>query len=394
MQIAPAELGGRLNVADIRLVIGTRPEAIKLSPVAHALAARGLKPSLIVTGQHEALDPAAFGMSGFSAVNLRLAGEQDPHRHVRKVAAAVRAQLVSTPDLLIVQGDTSSALGAALGAFAAGVPVAHVEAGLRTYDNSLPWPEEEYRTAIDAEAVLLFAPTELAAANLASERVGGAVHVTGNTGIDALLAIEPQLPARKVRDSGRWRILVTCHRRESWGDGLEAIAAALAELAGDGTGQIDVLLHPNRRVSQTMRQLLGQVSGISLLDPCSHSELVGLMRDADLILSDSGGIQEEAPALGVPLLVLREKTERPEGLVTGNMRLVGTSTEAIVAETRRILADPLAQAAMSLRAFPYGDGRAAGRIAEIVAQWLARRATEMPEPLARGGSALQTRGEC
>jgi UDP-N-acetylglucosamine 2-epimerase len=143
-----------------------------------------------------------------------------------------------------------------------------------------------------------------------------------------------------------------------------------------------------------MRALLGQVPGIVLIDACSHSELVEGMRDADLILSDSGGIQEEAPALGVPLLVLREKTERPEGVVTGNMRLVGTSTEAIVAETRRILSEPLVRAAMSRRALPYGDGRAAGRIAEIVDQWLARRMSGMPEPLARRGSALHSSREC
>jgi UDP-N-acetylglucosamine 2-epimerase (non-hydrolysing) len=375
-------------------VIGTRPEAIKLAPVAHALAGRGFAPSLIVTGQHDALDPAGFGLGGFPAVNLRLAGEQDPHRHVHKVAAAVRNLLVSAPHLLMVQGDTSSALGAALGGFAVGVPVAHVEAGLRTYDNALPWPEEEYRTAIDAKASLLFAPTELAAANLASERVAGAVHVTGNTGIDALLEVERNLPSRKVREAGTPTILVTCHRRESWGHGLQAIAAALAELARDQTAQIHVMLHPNPRVSRTMRALLGQVPGILLIDACSHFELVERMRDADLILSDSGGIQEEAPALGVPLLVLRDKTERPEGMVTGNMRLVGTSTDAILAETRRLLSNPVAQAAMSLRAFPYGDGRAAGRIAEIVDLWLARRMAEVPEPLARRGSSLQTRPEC
>ena len=375
-------------------MIGTRPEAIKLSPVAHALAARGLPPSLIVTGQHVELEPETFGLRGFPAVHLRLAGEEDPHVHVRKVAAAVRNLLVSAPDLLVVQGDTSSALGAALGGFAAGVPVAHVEAGLRTYDKTLPWPEEEYRTAIDARAALLFAPTELSAANLASERVGGVIHVTGNTGIDALLAIERALPCPKVRGCAIPMILVTCHRRESWGHGLQAIAAALAELARDQTAHIQVVLHPNPRVSRTMRALLGQLPGISLIEPCSHFELVERMRDADLILSDSGGIQEEAPALGVPLLVLREKTERPEGVVTGNMRLVGTSTEAILAETRRVLSDTLAQTAMSLRAFPYGDGHAAGRIAEIIDHWLARRMAQVPEPLARRGSASHTGPEC
>ena len=213
-------------------------------------------------------------------------------------------------------------------------------------------------------------------------------------GLTPCWRLSATLPARKVRDVGAPRILVTCHRRESWGHGLHAIATALAELARDQSAQIQVVLHPNPRVGRTMRALLGQVAGIALIDDCSHSELVERMRDVDLILSDSGGIQEEAPALGVPLLVLRDKTERPEGVVTGNMRLVGTSTEAILAETRRLLANPLAQAAMSLRAYPYGDGRAAGRIAEIVDHWLARRMAEAPEALARSASSLHTRPKC
>ena len=159
---------------------------------------------------------------------------------------AIRPILTRRPDLLIVQGDTSSALGAALGAAVAGVPVAHVEAGLRTHDKRLPWPEEEYRTAIDAGAELLFAPTALAAANLAGEKVSGEVHVTGNTGIDALLAVEARLPPQTLRDGGvGHRILVTCHRRESWSDGLESIAGALIAIAGRGAVRIVVMVHPN-----------------------------------------------------------------------------------------------------------------------------------------------------
>jgi UDP-N-acetylglucosamine 2-epimerase (non-hydrolysing) len=339
------------------------------------MAATGVAPRVILTGQHAALDPGELGLTGYPLERLDCPGEDNPHSHVAKVTRAIRPILAKRPDLLVVQGDTSSALGAALGGFAAGISVAHVEAGLRTHDRRLPWPEEEYRTAIDAGAELLFAPTALAAANLAREQVAGEVHVTGNTGIDALLAVEARLPPPTLRDGGAGhRILVTCHRRESWTDGLESIARALIAIARRGSVQIDVMLHPNPFVAARIRELLGATPGISLVHPCSHRELVERMRDSDLVLSDSGGLQEEAPALGAPLLVLRDKTERPEGLADGSALLVGTSAERIVAVASRLLDDPIARAAMSRRSFPYGDGRAAGRIAVIIGDWLARRA--------------------
>lgn len=252
--------------------------------------------------------------------------------------------------------------------------MAHVEAGLRSHDPLLPWPEEEYRTAIDELADLLFAPTELAARNLVREEVAGEIHVTGNSGIDALRTAEAALPPPALHGGGLPRLLVTCHRRESWGEGLKSIAAALVTLARDSSARIDVVLHPNAHVAASMRRLLDTTPGIALLDPCSHRELVRRMRDADLVLSDSGGMQEEAPALGVPLLVLRDVTERPEGVATGNARLVGTDAARIVEETRRLLSDPLALATMSRRSFPYGDGRAGPRIAAIIEEWLRRRA--------------------
>ena len=354
------------------LVVGTRPEAIKMAPVAHALAAHGLAPTLVFTGQHR-LKAEEFGLGGYPAVHLQCPGEQDPHRHVRSVTAALLPLLRSPPDLLVVQGDTSSALGGALAGFTAGVPVAHVEAGLRTHDPLLPWPEEEYRTAIDAGAELLFAPTEISAANLRGEEVPGEIHVTGNTAIDALLAIEATLPPPALHGGSVPRALVTCHRRESWGEGLQSIGAALIQLASEGAARIDFVLHPNRHVASEMRMLLDGRTGVSLIAPSGHAELLRRIRDADLVLSDSGGIQEEAPALGTPLLVLREKTERPEAIASGNALLVGTSTEAIVAQTRRLLGDPAARAAMSRRAFPFGDGRAAPRIADLIADWLAQR---------------------
>jgi UDP-N-acetylglucosamine 2-epimerase (non-hydrolysing) len=210
------------------------------------------------------------------------------------------------PDLVVGQGDTSSTLGGALAGFAAAVPVAHIEAGLRTHDPLLPWPEEEYRIAIDAD--LLFAPTKLTAANLRSEKVPDEIHVSGNTSVEAVPEAESRLPPPTAHDGGTPRILVTCHRRESWRDGLESIAAAVAELGE--CASMEFVLHPNAHVAENMRRLLASARNFALLDPCGHDELLRRMRDADLVLSDSGGIQEEAATLGVPLLVPRDKTER------------------------------------------------------------------------------------
>jgi UDP-N-acetylglucosamine 2-epimerase (non-hydrolysing) len=286
------------------------------------------------------------------------------------VTTALLPLLSAPPDLLVVQGDTSSALGAALAGFTANVDVAHVEAGLRTHDPLLPWPEEEYRVAIDAQAELLFAPTEIAAANLRAERVPGEIHVVGNTSIDAVLALESGV-GKPRRHVGPPRLLVTAHRRESWGEGLRSIATALRELANEAA--IDFVLHPNPHVAATMRAELDGIGGIRLVEPCGHKELVRRMRASDLVLSDSGGIQEEAPALGIPLLVLREKTERPEGIACRSASLVGTSPERIVTEARRLLHDPSALTTMRLRSFPYGDGKSGPRIANIIEKWLRRR---------------------
>ncbi len=303
-------------------------------------------------------------------------GREAPHRHVDLVRAATLRTLQPRPDLLIVQGDTSSALGATLAAVTAGVPVAHVEAGLRTHDPTQPWPEEEYRRRIDAESALLFAPTDLAARNLRNENVRGAVHVTGNSGIDALVRVENMLPPPSVRERAGFNLLVTCHRRENWGAGFASVAEALVTLAKEPAIAIDLVLHPNANLATTMIERLRAEGRIRIHPPCNHADLVGRMRDCDLLLSDSGGIQEEAPALGVPLLVLREKTERPEGVATGNMRLVGCRTGAIVAAVRELLTDPVALADMARRNLPYGDGFAAPRIAAIIETWLDQSARD------------------
>lgn len=358
-------------------MIGTRPEAIKLAPVAAALDALGLAPDLIFSGQHPGLEPADYGLSGMAVARLGCPGREDPHLHVREVAVATLLELRrNRPELLIVQGDTSTALGGAVGALWAGVPIAHVEAGLRTGDPAMPWPEEEYRTRIDAHSELLFAPTEVSAENLRREKVPGTIHVTGNSGIDALLAIAAELPIRPRVQSALPRVLVTCHRRENWGEGLRSIAAAVARLANAGIAAFDVLLHPNPHVAQSLQGALAGCFNVRLLAPCSHSELVGRMREAELILSDSGGMQEEAPALGVPLLVLRDKTERPEGVASGNMRLVGTGEDTVVEAVTALLADPLERAAMSRHAFPFGDGSASIRIAAAIARWMETRGSE------------------
>jgi UDP-N-acetylglucosamine 2-epimerase (non-hydrolysing) len=257
-----------------------------------------------------------------------------------------------------------------MAAQALGLPLAHVEAGLRTHDLRTPWPEEEFRVSIDAYADLLFAPPELSAANLRREKVSGAIHVTGNTAIDAVLdAAKGMSAAGPCADPPR--LLVTCHRRESWGTGLCSIASALVELSADAT--IDFILHPNPAVASAMTAALSGREAVRLHQPSSHRAMLELMRRATLLLSDSGGIQEEAAALGTPLLVLRDLTERPEAIATGNMILVGTDTQRIVAETRRLLADRAALAAMARPAFPYGDGNSGPRIAALIADWLAEQ---------------------
>lgn len=333
------------------------------------MARRGLPLRLILTGQHP-LDAGEHGLAAFDLVRLDCPGGGEPSAHAEAIARAIAPQLADRPALLIVQGDTSSAYGGALAAFVAAIPLAHVEAGLRSFDPAMPWPEEEFRTAIDSRADLLFAPTELSAANLEAEGVPGRIFVTGNTGIDALRDVLARArPLAMVADRGL-KLLVTCHRRESWGAGLRSIAAALGELAAAHALAIDLVLHPNPAVAGAMRALLGGRAGIRLVEPLGHADMIAAMQSADILLSDSGGMQEEAPALGVPLLVLREKTERPEGIASGNMYLVGTDQQRIVDGVVRLL-DPAARAAMSRRAFPYGDGRSAPRIAGHIADFLA-----------------------
>ena len=331
-----------------------------------------MAPRVLLTGQHDGLALQDYGFPGIPAVQLHCRGKRDPKGHARKVADAIQPHLGGT-SLLLVQGDTSSALGGALAANGAGVPVGHVEAGLRSHDARHPWPEEDFRITIDRLSALLFAPTELSAANLRREGIAGAIHVTGNTGVDAALA-RPLQP-RTLRDGSCTHLLVTCHRRESWGEALASIAGALRELAMSDPVSIRFILHPNPSVAAAMRGLLDRRPGILLSPPCSHEDMLQAMLDCDLVLTDSGGLQEEAPIFGIPLLVLRERTERPEAIATGNMELVGTQAQRIVAAVRRLIRDPHRLARMSLPARPHGDGRASARIADVAARWTGLPAT-------------------
>jgi len=336
--------------------------------VADALARIGVAPSLVFTGQHPGLDPVDFGFDLHSCARLTCAGLEDPNAHVGLVSRALVSLFADDrPVLVVVQGDTSSALGGALAANIADIPVAHVEAGLRSHDRRNPWPEEEFRVAIDRQAKLLFAPTELSAANLRRERVHGRIHVTGNTGIDSALAASKRV-RREPRNRKHRRLLVTCHRRENWVDGVSNLATALVAIAADPGVRIEIILHPNPTLARRIRELLGGQAGIAFRPPCSHDSMLGLMLESDLVLSDSGGMQEEAAALGIPLLVLRQKTERPEAIACGNVELVGTDPQRIASAVRRGLngGGNMPRPSLSL-----GDGRASQRIAAIIKEWLA-----------------------
>ena len=314
-----------------------------------------------------------------------------------RIAQGVTAEITAfRPDLLIVQGDTTTACAAALAAHARGVPVGHVEAGLRSGNPDLPWPEERNRIAIDRIATLLFAPTTRAAANLAAEpEVAGRVIVTGNTGIDALLTMRARIAAPPRPVGAPRLILATSHRGDNIGAGLACICAALVTLAARGDVEVVVPVHPNPAVQAQVAAALGGVAGITLLPALDYPAMVGLMLRAFLILSDSGGLQEEAPALGIPLLVLRPNSERPEAVAAGNARIVGTDSARIVAEATRLLDDSAAHAAMARPAFPFGMGDAAVRILDAIEAWATARpgvgvatpALANAAPLPHGGAA-------
>ena len=353
----------------ITTIIGTRPEAIKMAPVVLALRNSGLfRTDLIATGQHlelfdEALRP--FALKPDHRLDFTLKG-CTPEIMAEAIGTSLIPLLeMLAPDLVLVQGDTSSAFAAACTADSLGIPIGHVEAGLRSHDLDRPWPEEGNRIAIDRISTLLFAPSPGAMANIRTDpRIKGAAHLTGNSGIDALCLLRPRAGPRP-RDSGQTPILVTIHRRETIGAQHRAICSALRDIAARGDVSITIPLHPNPEVRNVISAELAGHAGIRLVEPLSYPEMIAHMAAAHLNLSDSGGVQEEAPALGVPLLILREVTERPEAIACGGARLTGTDPEAILMETERLLDDPDAHRTMARPRFPFGRGDASSRIVTV-----------------------------
>lgn len=346
-----------------------------MAPVLHALEAQGLDCALVCTGQHSALDLAGAGidLQADAWLPLDVAGA-DPDAMCDRIESLVRDWLVrSRARLVIVQGDTNSALGAARAAHGLAIPVAHVEAGLRTFDLGDPWPEERNRVEIDAIADLLFAPTPAAVTNLRDECVRGRVTLSGNTGIDAVLGAASRA-VRSLKPKRCRMILVTVHRRENRGAGIAAVGAALRRIGERRDVDIVVPLHPNEGARAEMIAAAGGGRGITLIEPQGDAAMVALLLACDIVLTDSGGLQEEAPALGRPVLILRATTERREAIDVGNAILVGADLARIVAETLRLLDDDAARARMSVPAFPFGTGGAGPIIAEAIGAFLGRGA--------------------
>jgi UDP-N-acetylglucosamine 2-epimerase (non-hydrolysing) len=360
----------------VLFVFGTRPEAIKLAPVIRCL--RGdprFEARVAVTGQHRAmLDQvlAAFSIQPDHDLNVMQAG-QTLAQSASKILAALEPVIeIERPDCVVVQGDTTTTFCGALAAFYQGIPVAHVEAGMRTGDPRQPFPEEMNRVLTSRLAAIHFAATESAAENLRNEGVGKEhIFVTGNTGIDAVLSVRDSLPAVEA-DHSKKIILVTAHRRESFGDGFVRICRALRRLAERDDVLIVYPVHPNPNVQAVVMEHLDDVPNITLTWPVDYLDFVDLMRRAHILLTDSGGIQEEAPSLGKPVLVMREKTERPEAVEAGTARLVGTDEDKIVAEAARLLDDPVEYEKRARIHNPYGDGRASARIRDILAARFSR----------------------
>lgn len=370
----------------VMVVFGTRPEAIKMAPVVQALQAHpGLTPQVVVTAQHrQMLDQVLelFGLVPDEDLDLMAPSQTLPDLFARILTGMSRVLAHRKPDLVLVHGDTSTTLATALAAFYARIPVAHVEAGLRTGDLTAPWPEEANRRLTAPLSALHFAPTAAARDNLIAEGIAaGNIHVTGNTVIDALLEVVARIEQDPALRSGldamfpflqpdHRIVLVTGHRRENFGAGMENIAHALADIAAARDVQVVYPVHLNPSVQEPMRRLLGDTPRVHLIEPLDYLPFVHLMSRAHLIITDSGGIQEEAPSLGKPVLVMRDTTERPEAVEAGTVRLVGTDRGRIVAESIRLLDDGGAHAAMARAHNPYGDGRAAARIVDTIHAWI------------------------
>ena len=363
-------------------VIGTRPEVIKSFPVIEALRrCQGIQLMVCVTAQHRHLLDQAMDLVGLSAdFDLHLMRPKTTLTELTCDALDALSDVIerTRPDCVLVQGDTTTTFAGALAAFYHKTPVAHIEAGLRTGSLLSPWPEEGNRRIVSTIADLHFAPTEQARENLIQENVPPSrIHVTGNTVVDALLEIRQRLEnanylspsiAPIVTEAAKHErriILITAHRRESWGHGIQRICTIAGRLAERDDVQIVVPVHPNPNVAGPIREKLADQERISLLEPLDYLSFVDLMRRSYLILTDSGGIQEEAPTFGIPVLVLRDRTERPEGVLAGVARLVGHDPDRVTAEAHRLLENATEYLSMKRAVNPYGDGAAALRIANI-----------------------------
>ena len=356
----------------VMTIFGTRPEAIKMAPVVHALSAdEKFELIITVTAQHrEMLDQFLrfFGMQPRYDLNIMREGQTLADITSRAVEGIDKVLRDEKPDLVLVQGDTTTAFVGALVAYYHKIPCGHIEAGLRTGDKFAPFPEEINRKLIGAIADLHFAPTLRAKQNLLREGVPEQrIFVTGNTVVDALLWTLQRLPEPNRTSERQRTILVTAHRRENWGEPMERICKALRRIA-DNFPDVQIIfpMHKNPVVREVAYRVMGDHDRIKLCEPPDYFEFVRLMRDAYLIVTDSGGVQEEAPTLGKPVLVLREKTERPEAVEAGVVKVIGTDEEKIVAEVSRLLSDEDAYRAMQRPVNPYGDGKAALRIKQAI----------------------------
>ena len=373
---------GKTEKPRILVSFGTRPEAIKMFPVVHALRrVGGLDVRIAVTAQHRALLDQVMQIAGLEAdidLDLMQAGQSLDALSARIITRMGAALDEWQPDRVLVHGDTLTMMMVTLASYFRRIPVGHVEAGLRSGNIYSPWPEEVNRKVAGAVADLHFAPTEMAAAALRAENVPEtAVHVTGNTVIDALLATRQRLQddptlasgldGAAQRFAGKRIVAVTAHRRENFGEGMQNIAKALASLAERDDVGILFPVHPNPNVRPVMEEHLGALPNVALVEPLDYPHFVRLMDMAEFVLTDSGGVQEEAPSLGKPILVMRDTTERPEGVEAGTAKLVGTDTRLIVETAQRLLDDRAFYDSMATRRNPYGDGKASDRIAEIVA---------------------------
>ncbi|CAB3795864.1 UDP-N-acetylglucosamine 2-epimerase [Paraburkholderia caffeinitolerans] len=361
-------------------IFGTRPEAIKMAPLVKCLEAEhGVQSLVCVTGQHQSMLQQVLDLFDITPdYNLAaMTANQSLNGLTSRLFAGLDDVLAEVaPDRVLVHGDTATSMVAAIAAFHRRIPVGHVEAGLRTGNMFEPWPEEMNRRVVDVVADQLFAPTASSQANLEAEALTGHIVVTGNTVIDALrlmcarldsdeamrTRIDAQFPFLEPEGTGRPLLLVTGHRRESFGEGFQQICAALAALAQTGKMQIVYPVHLNPNVRGPVLETLGNAPNVHLTDPLDYPEFVRLMQRAAIVLTDSGGVQEEAPALGKPVLVMRDVTERPEALAAGTVKLIGTDRDAIYNAVLELAVDESARSAYARRVNPYGDGHASERI--------------------------------